>query len=253
MLQPLLQKLGLNAKAISIYLTVVNQGKITPADAATLTGINRTTVYAVAKELIKKGLIEEEIGMRTYLIERPVKDLHSLVEEERAALKRKEHTITTLIAELENIDKNERYEVPRLIFVEEEDVLKHMYRQSERWTKSIVETDGIWHGYQDHSFVEDYEEWVDWYWHQAFSEQITLHLYTNDSVVEKRMHQKKYQRRQMKYWGEKNEISSTLWINGEYIIVIVTRTRPHYLYEIHDKFLAANLRQVFAQLWNNVK
>jgi len=155
MLQPLLEELGLNDKARTIYLTVVQQGKVTPADLSTLTGINRTTVYAVAKELVKKGLIQEEIGKRTYLLARPLQDLHQLVEPERAELNRKEHTIEKLITELQGITKNERYEVPRLTFIDEDDLAKHMYRMAERWTNDIIATDGVWHGFQDHSFVEE--------------------------------------------------------------------------------------------------
>ncbi len=44
-----------------------------------------------------------------------------------------------------------------------------------------------------------------------------------------------------------------LWINGEYVVVIVTRTHPHYLFEIHDKLLAGNLREVFGRLWGDAK
>ena len=225
---------------------------MTALDVASLTGIKRTTVYAVAKELLKKGFIQEEIGTRTYYLARPLQDLSYVVEEEREALNRKEHLIQSAIGELKLLTKNERYEVPKLTFIEEGGLLQYMYQQGERWTKSVLETDGIWHGYQDHSFVEHYEQWIDWYWKADFSKKVVLQCFTNDSAIEKKMAGKKYMRRQMKFWGD-SEITSTFWVCGDHVVVIVTRTRPHYLFEIKDKLLAGNLRQVFGRLWEEQK
>ena len=250
MIQQVLRQLGLSDKEISVYLTILQQGKITAADTATLTNINRTTVYAVAKELLKKGFIQEEVGTRTYYMARPLQDLTYVVEEERESLHRKEHMIQTAIGELKLLTKNERYEVPKMSFIEEDGLAKHMYQQSEEWTRSILATDGIWNGYQDHSFVEHYESWIDWYWAQEFSKKVELHCFTNDSAIEKKMATKKLTRRQMKCWGD-SEIASTFWVNGDHVVVIVTRTRPHYLFEIKDKLLAGNLREVFARLWKD--
>ncbi len=248
MIQSLLKELGLSDKEILVYMTILQQGKISPADIATLTKINRTTVYSVAKELLQKNLIREENGKTTYFIARPPQDLNVLVEKEQEVLRKKEHVIQKAIGELEPLMRGMRYSMPTLTFIDEDRIEQHMRSESKKWTESIVRTDGIWHGFQDHSFVEDYESWVDWYWHHPMSKQIVLHLFTNDSSIEKRMHEKKYERRQMKNW-KGGEVSSTLWICGDYIITIATRTRPHYLIEIHDPLLSATLRTMFASMW----
>lgn len=252
MVEKVLQQLGLNNKEIQVYLTILKQGKILPVDIAAITGINRTTVYATAKQLIQKGMIRQEDGKRTYLLIRAPEDMDLMLQREQEKLNQKQHLLKTAVEVLRPLMKNERYEVPRLEFKDEEQLEQHMYQQSVRWSESIMATDGIWHGYQDHSFVEHYEGWIDWYWKQQFSKEVVLQCFTNDSAIETKMAKKRYNRRQMKWWGE-GEISSTLWINGEHVVVIVTRTRPHYLFEIHDKLLALNLREVFGRLWNDVR
>jgi len=55
-----LRELGLSLKESSVYLTILEYGKLPPARLASLTGIHRTTVYAVAKELVKKGYVVED-------------------------------------------------------------------------------------------------------------------------------------------------------------------------------------------------
>ncbi len=252
MIQPLLKQLGLSEKEIVVYLAILQQGKVSPADIATLTNINRTTVYSVAKELLKKNLIREESGKTTYWMARPPEDLSVLIEREKEALRKKEHLLQSAVNELKPLMAGMRYSMPTLTFIDENRLDAYMRSESKKWTDSIVRTDGLWHGFQDDSFVEHYEGWVDWYWHLPMSQQIVLHLFTNDSSIEKRMHQKKYERRQMKYW-KGGEVSSTLWICGEYIVVIATRSRPHYLIEIHDRLLSATLRTMFGDLWSKEK
>ncbi len=249
MLQTILSELGFTKKETLIYLTVLQQGKVSLTDIAVITGVNRTTVYAVAKELLKKGVIREEIGKKTYLIACPPEDLHNFIEHDRTALNRKEHLVQSAITELLPFAKNMRYDVPRLSFIDEDQLEQHLRKESERWTQSVRETGGMWVGFQDHSFAEEYEDWIDWYWTRKFTKDTELQLFTNDSDIEGKMKKKQFTRRRMKHWESQNEITSTLWVAGEFVIMIVTRTRPHYLVEIHDKLLSRNLHEVFQKLW----
>ena len=62
MLNQYLQQLGFGDKEIAIYLCIQENGKLSASDVARITKINRTTVYSVSKELIKKGVIQEDLG-----------------------------------------------------------------------------------------------------------------------------------------------------------------------------------------------
>jgi sugar-specific transcriptional regulator TrmB len=62
-----LKQLGLDDKEIAVFLVVLERGKVLPATVATITNINRSTVYSVAKELARKGLITDRCYNRAKL------------------------------------------------------------------------------------------------------------------------------------------------------------------------------------------
>lgn len=43
------------------------------------------------------------------------------------------------------------------------------------------------------------------------------------------------------------------WILGDYSVMAQTRSRPHYLVEMHDAVYATNMRELFKNLWEEVK
>jgi len=57
----------------------------------------------------------------------------------------------------------------------------------------------------------------------------------------------------MKFWNEPSKFTATTWIAGDYLVMIITNQRPHYLVEIYDATLAHNMREVFKGLWKKVK
>ena len=244
-IQEMLQGLGFTGKEVIVYMTVLQHAKISPADIARLTGINRATVYAVAKELQKKGMIGEEDDKTMYLVGLPPDRLAQMVERQQEEVNRQRHLMESAVAALEPLMKEARYAVPRMTFVDEAHVEQTLYERSEVWSKSMSERDGIWHGFQDHTFVELYEEWIDWYWKQPFAKGITLKTLTNDSAIERKMKQKKYERRLIKYWNQPSPFSASMWVIGDYILSSYTKMCPYYLIEIHDRMLAENLREVF--------
>jgi sugar-specific transcriptional regulator TrmB len=54
MINKLLQNLNFSDKEISVFLTIQESGKLSANDISRITKINRTTIYSVTKELIKK-------------------------------------------------------------------------------------------------------------------------------------------------------------------------------------------------------
>lgn len=255
MIQQLLKQIGFSEKETEVYLAVLGQGKITPADIAKITNINRATVYSIAKELIKRGVVAEDLGGKTrYLVALPPQDLDQLAKREEKKLEQKKEIINKAIKELSKTAQNRRYSIPKIVFISEEDLENYLYKQSPVWNESILKKDPAktWWGFQDHSFVVHYEKWIDWYWQEAPA-QISLQLLSNKSEIEKTMQAKKYARRKIKFWGQSKNFTATTWICGDYAVMIVTNQRPHYLVEIHDEVLAHNLREVFKGIWQKVK
>ncbi len=252
MIQDILKQLGFTDKEIEVYLAVLESGKVTPADAAGLTGINRSTVYSVAKELVKRGVIKEDLGSETlYLVALPPQDLNQLAQREEKELEEKKKIIDQAIGELKNYAKNTKYSVPKIVFIGEDDLENYLYKQTPLWNESIMKYDGHWWGFQDSSFVRYYEDWIDWYWQQGSPKTIKLKLLSDQKAES--IKKEKYSNRQIKFWSENKDFTATTWINGDYVVMIVTNQRPHYLVEIHDTVLAHNMRGIFKGLWKSVK
>ncbi len=249
MLEKLLNQLGLGHKEQIVYKLILEHGKIAPALISRLAKINRTTVYSVAKELQEKGLIIEDLGGRT-LYYLPVRDteLEKVIEIENEKAKNKIESIKELQGFLKNIPESKTYSVPKVRFVDEVDLEKYLYEASPRWIENQLATDTTWWGFQDHTFVERYEEWIKWFWNKAPKE-INLKLFSNQSEIEEKMKENNIDRRQIRFWNEGGELTSTEWIVGDYIIQIVTKERPYYLVEIKDSVMAHNLREIFKALW----
>ena len=56
-----------------------------------------------------------------------------------------------------------------------------------------------------------------------------------------------------KFWKKTSDFKATTWVNGDFVIMIITSTRPFYAIEIHDKILANEQRQLFKGIWETLE
>lgn len=255
MIHDLLKQLDFNEKERDIYLAVLKNGKITPAEVAKITRINRTTVYSISSDLIKRGVIAEDLGSKIrYLIACPPEDLSEILRKDENDLQEKKKVIEKAISELKSFSKHTVYSVPKIVFIWEEDLESYLYKRGEGWGKSIMEYDGVWWGFQDPTFVLHYQKWIDWYWSNNTPLGLVVKLLSNKDPIEKVMQEKEYaSRRNIKIWKETKKFTGTMWVAGDYVITINTSKRPHYLVEFYDVLLAHNLRELFKGIWNGLK
>ena len=254
MLKISLKNLGLTEKEVAVYLEVLKSGRTSPTEVARKTKINRTTVYSVAKELVKKGFILEDLsGQASSLVAVSPQDLKFLIQKEEKQLEQKKKSIAQMIEELQGLTKNAQYAIPKITFIQEEDLEDYLYKRSDEWHASIMKHDGILWGFQDHTFAEHYEKWIDWEWQIGGPKNLRLHIFSNKSGIEEKNKGKGYERRQIKYWPKPEEFTGTVWVHGDYLILVQTRQRPHYLVEIYDSLLAENMRKFFSGVWETIK
>lgn len=251
MIQETLKQLGFSDKEVEIYVLILQYGKIAPADIAKLTKINRSTVYDIAKELISRGVITEDLGSSVrYFVARSPQDLLQLIHREEKNLAQKRIVTEKAIGELSQLAKNTRYSVPKIQFYSEDEVDAVLYRQTPVWNASIAESKDVWWGYQDVSFVQHYTPWLEWYWKNHSN--IGVKLLSN-TVQDKKITQHGFhENRIIRYWKDAKDFTATEWVVGEYLIMIITHQRPHYLVEIHDAVMAHNQRQIFKAIFNNL-
>lgn len=245
-----LKKLGFSQKEIDIYLALLQHGKMTPAEVAKITRINRPTVYSVIKDLVKLGIVSEDLGGASRVVSaRPVADLTILINREEKLLETKKILVKNAIAELTKVPTVVKYAIPRIVFIPDEDVERHLYKQAPVWSESIMKSDGVWWGFQDHAFVEEFAEWIEWYWNVSSPPKLELNLLSNASTIEETMKSRRLDRRHVRFWEPDGIFTATTWICGDYVVMIDTRQKLKHLIEIHDASLANNLRLVFKSLW----
>jgi hypothetical protein len=250
----ILRDLGLNEKEVALYMALLKTGRTTPGYLAKITKINRATVYATARSLQGKRLIAEDLaGKSMYLVALPLSDMKGRINEERKELSAKEALIDEAERELSLIAGEQAYPVPKMRFVPYHELREFLTANTRKWQKSAAGQDGVWWGFQDHTFFESYEDWIHSTWKTPEAQGCKGHIVSNVSEIERKMMRKypKEMRNVRSIMGMK--FQSTLWVAGEYVVMIMTHVRPHYLYEIHDPLMAANLREVCKTLWKEAR
>lgn len=251
MIQNTLKRYGLTDTEISVYLTILENNKISPTVISKVTNIKRPTVYAAAEDLAKKGFIEKDTSHKTifYKANDP-KELQSIVEHEKRNFEEKERLVTEMIDELEKVPRSADYSVPSTRVIEGNDIIDFLYDRAIVWDQSMIKTgETTWWGFRDKSYSKDkaHLDWVNWYWERS-SKQIDLKVFEKDSVAGREFDRKTSDRRKTKFWSD-TDMEITQWILGEYIINYNTKTSPRYLVEIRDRQLAESLRTMYKRLW----
>lgn len=251
--QDSLREIGLNDKEIKVYLTLLKNGRMTPAALAKLSKINRPTVYNIAKSLLSKGIIAEDLGGKTlYLTPLPPESLNQIIDKPKRELEDKEKVVKKLIGELSLVTAEKNYQVPKIRFVEEDNLETFLYENTTKWNKEVFKIDNTWWGFQDHTFVEYYEKWVSWFWKQKeyLDSRVQTKILSNVSPIEQKMEKRlPKSKRDIRFLSGMN-FTSSVWVTGDYLIMIVTRQHPFYLVEIHDATLAHNMREMLKKLWS---
>ena len=249
--QQTLKKLGLNDKETHVYLALLRHGKTKPSVLAKLTKLNRATLYHTAKELVSKGIVAEDLsGKVLHFVALPADNLKNILEYAKRDLKEKEDLIKEAIGELQIINSEKACPVPKIRFVEENNLEKFLFDNLVKWQKEVIATDGIWWGFQDHSFVEVFPKWIEatWKTKESKEENYKAQVFTNDSAAEQRLKGKYQPKRQVRFLPDTN-FTATVWVCGNYLTMIFTRQKPFYLIEIHDKMMSLNMKELFSKLW----
>lgn len=249
MLHKQMADLGLSEREIDVYLELQKLGRATPARLSQATGINRTTVYSIAKTLLKKGLAEGDLGRKTLeLTAPPPENLAILLDKNLQELNRKRRIADQAIAELKLLPHSRALEVPRIRFVEQHEIADFLRARLDEWNESVKNATGTWWGFQDTTFVSSYGSWVQEWFKRKSSRGLHVKLLSNNTSAEKQMARGSATQREVRFWKD-IKFTSSLWVVGEYVIVLYTRDEPYHLIEIKNKELARNLELVFQNLW----
>lgn len=250
MLETQFRKIGLNDNEREVYLAVLKAGKTTHERVAKASGVNRTTVYSIAEKLKKLGLISEDLGSKVnYLVAEDLDNLPSVFRREELRIAEQKRIAQAIVAELKTMTLSEKYSVPRIKFIEENDLNAYLYKRTKEWLENGKKYDNTWWGYHDSSFTEGYEEWIEYCWKNY--PDVKVRFFVNTASIEEKVSER-HTERQIRALGKEAEFDSSLWVSGDYILMVQTREHPHYLIEIYNPVLARNQRQLFKSLWGKV-
>lgn len=251
-IQQTLKKLGLSDKETHVYLALLKNGATKPSVLANITKLNRATLYNIAQGLSSKGLISGDQGGKSLIFTPlPPSELENILAASKRELQEKESLIAEAIGELSLISSGQAYPIPKIRYFEEKNLEKFLFDSLEKWQGEVIGADGVWWGYQDHTFAAIFEKWLDQTWKtsQSKDDHYQAKVFSNDSETESKL-KRKYAnpKRQVKFL-ENTKFTATTWVCGNFLVMIMTQMHPYYLIEIHDQLLAQNTREVFRKLW----
>lgn len=248
-----LANIGFSNKEIEVFLGIHSHGRISPADLANKTGINRTTIYSISKELIKRGVIREDItSSQRHLIAAPIDSLATVVRLEQKALNDKKNSVNEAMNALTEYSSNAKYQVPRIQFITEDRIKDFLHDRPSEWNKSLLEHGGLFIGFQEPDFIKRFPGWLDWYWKETPKE-IKLKILTNNSEMEKDLEARKYDRRDVYFWKDTVQFTSTTWVLGDYVVMLELSEGADYLIEIHDAVFAENQRNLLKAIIEDIE
>jgi len=89
--------------------------------------------------------------------------------------------------------------------------------------------------------------WLEYYW-STKPDFVKIQLISNEGTGRKRACRKSIRTHDCAIPSDFG-FSSTIWVCGEYIVLLMTRNEPQYSFQIRDSVFACNLRSVFSLLW----
>ena len=195
-----------------------------------------------------KNVISEDIWTQNkYIIALPIDNLNNIIEKEEIELSKKRNCTEGIIKNLSKKFDSKKIYIPKIQYIEEDNIEDFLYKKSRKWSSSIKNFDNIWWWFQDPNFVTNYMEWIDWHWKNENSN-LELKLFTNSWEVEQNINWK-YNKRNVKFSPYFWKINSTMWILWDYIITLSTKQQPYFLVETYNPLLAENLRNMFRWIW----
>ena len=140
-----LQQIGLDEKEAKVYLAALELGPATIQNLTKKSGINRSTVYEMIKNLKRQGLVSETIHGKKRLV------LASEPENIKKSIKARERVLNDILPDLKSLSNLSSFK-PKIVFYESKEGLQEIYndtlniKEKEIWaispSRSIIETVG---------------------------------------------------------------------------------------------------------------
>lgn len=250
MINNLLEKLGFSDKEILIYLTLIQRGRLTATEVATITKLKRTTTYSILSSLREKQVIVEDLGAATAVyLPAPTSKLIEFFEKQEHEIRKQKELATRVATEVSRMASNQPFQLAKITFVEDQDIESHLLSRTERWCSSLPNKDAVWRGFQDSRLLQLYPDYFEALYSKLLPSFITQELITEDMPAEMDFERKIEPRRKVKIWQHGYDFTYSTWVLGNYVVLLQVSSKPHYLIELKDPMMAKNMNDLFTGIW----
>ena len=258
-----LQELGLTQRESNLYLALVETGRSTATYLSKKIGVPRASIYLSLKRLQELGLIETEQRQRgSYFTAARPEAIRVALEKASRSIDRKLEVANTLASLLDPFFSRIDQSAPEFKVVEgARSINAFLLVKMDDIRASLMNTDRTWWGFEDHTFSEQYGEWLKEYWRRYWKKDGTggelVRLISNESKIQQ-LHGRLFgpevgRNRQIHCLPGTDSFASSVLVAGEYVLVISTRNAPHRVIQLKDKNAADSLRAIFKIVWSSLR
>jgi sugar-specific transcriptional regulator TrmB len=253
-LQDSLKEIGFSEKEAGLYSILAERGTASANAISKASGLSRSTVYFVLEALVQRRVVSaSKKGNSTFFHLNPPDSLCAVFEESLSSTHEKLKRAQEISQEVRSIVKHP-LKIPKVNFAEGRTGLKKLlYENEDKWFQSMRSTDGSWWGFDDKNLFALYETWFRHLWAKFEKERkdkIEVKVFTNVAVAKELG--ERFPKTILRPLLDSYEFESTVWVMGNYLVVIQTRDNSHYGFQIEDGTLAKNMRAIFRLLWSKV-
>jgi len=248
-IERLLQQLGFQKTEIEVYMALIEGGRLSATKLAHGLQLPRPTVYSAIERLISRGVVAVEAlpGKKAFTALAPSALLGELKSEKRK-LQEKEEALFELEELVRPVVENADAKFPLIrLYSGRASVEGMLYERFESWQSQITRYDNTWWGYQDALFVDEYRDWLEWHWKRRASDEY-IKLFSNRSPSEEAL-SVELSNREIRMVPAKFTFSSSIWVLGDEIVLVMCKTSPNFAIRIVEPAFAQNLRTTFQLLW----
>lgn len=243
-----LSRLSFDGSARAVIGSLLDYARISANDLSKHTGLPRSSVYAALKALKEEGVVatRSEGGKILFEIASP-RAFIKRIERRRDELTKQEQ----LASELADLLEHEGSNFPLAQIQSRQgkkSVEEFLFSRLPTWRASIARGDDTWWGYQDNQFVQQYSRWLTHTWATTAKTEL-VRLFSNpESIAQEST--RKIHGRTIRPVPPGFAFASTVWIIGDFMVLVSTRSKPHRLIELRDVIFTASQRDAFRLLWH---
>ena len=119
----------------------------------------------------------------------------------------------------------------KMRLVTEENLEKFLFDNTTKWQDAVIASDGVWWGFQDISFAERYQSWIDstWTTEQSKHAHYGTKVFSNTSHAELALAKKFNKGKRFVRVLTDIDFTANVWVCGDYLVMIVTDNTRHTL------------------------